>query len=390
MRKILLAAAVLLPALAIAQTDAPFKITGKVGKLNAPAKVYLLYRTGSSNITDSSTIKNGVFNFEGRIIDPASAILFIDRKGSGFEKYIQDNFPDGRPSKTADMLNFFIDKGTINVNSSDSVSKVQLTGSPVNTDNQKLVSLLKPGNSRANKIMAEASAASDEQKRSANFQNSMQAKLKVIQEEQKSIFKDFIKNNPDSYISLLALGSVAGPSPDVAELEPLFNLLSKNLQQSEIGQSMKMAISSIKGTSIGGAAPDFIQADVNGAPVKLSSFRGKYVFIVFWASWCSACRQENPNIVRAYYKFKDKNFTILGVSLDKESGKSAWVNAIKDDGLAWTQVSDLKSWQNEAAQLYNVQSIPQNFLIDPTGKIIAKNLRGNDLDVKLQEILGGI
>ena len=142
--------------------------------------------------------------------------------------------------------------------------------------------------------------------------------------------------------------------------------------------------------ALGAIAPDFTQDDVNGTPVSLSSFKGKYVLIDFWASWCGPCRAENPNVVKAYNKFKSKNFTIIGVSLDKPEGKADWLAAIKNDGLAWTQVSDLKFWSNEVALQYAVQSIPHNFLLDPTGKIIAKDLRGNDLDKKLTEIFGSM
>lgn len=135
----------------------------------------------------------------------------------------------------------------------------------------------------------------------------------------------------------------------------------------------------------GAAAPDVSLPTTEGTMVSLSSFRGKYVLLDFWASWCGPCRGENPNVVAAYEKFKNKNFTIYSVSLD--NNKEAWEKAVKDDGLTWTQVSDLRGWSSTAANTYSVQSIPTNFLIDPNGRIIARNLRGEQLEETLEEVL---
>ncbi|HVF95690.1 MAG TPA: TlpA disulfide reductase family protein [Flavisolibacter sp.] len=196
----------------------------------------------------------------------------------------------------------------------------------------------------------------------------------------------FIGARRSSPVSLFAVSVTMQAAESIMDVEKRFNMLNEPLKTSATGKEIAAYIVQAKIGAVGTEAVDFVQNDVNEKPVSLSSFKGKYVLIDFWASWCRPCRIENPNVLKVYNKFKNKNFTVLGVSLDQQ--KDAWVKAIEKDKLTWTHVSDLQFWNNAAAQLYKVQSIPQNFLVDPQGKIVAKDLRGEDLEKKLCEFIG--
>jgi peroxiredoxin len=197
---------------------------------------------------------------------------------------------------------------------------------------------------------------------------------------------DFLQNKKSSYVSPFVLVVLSQLSDNVLELEKKFLALSSEVRNGFYGKYLQEQIENGKVGAVGTEAMDFTQNDTTGKPITLSSFKGKYVLVDFWASWCRPCRMENPNVVATHEKFKGKNFTVLSVSLDK--ARAPWIEAIRQDNLNWTHVSDLKFWNNEVAVKYKIQSIPQNFLIGPDGKIVAKNLRGHDLEAKLCELVG--
>ncbi|MBO9657240.1 MAG: TlpA family protein disulfide reductase [Chitinophagaceae bacterium] len=223
-------------------------------------------------------------------------------------------------------------------------------------------------------------------------------KNRELAEETKQFTQSSVANATNPALALFELGyyvSAAGNQPQFG-FQPMSNetLLAAvasiakkfpgHTATTDIEKGLQRAVDE---SLLGKEAPDFELPDVNGTPVKLSSLRGKYVLVDFWASWCGPCRAENPAVVKAFDKFKGKNFTILGVSLDRPGQKEEWLKAIKDDKLSWTQVSDLQYWQSPIVGLYHLDGIPFNVLIDPQGKVIAQALRGAALEQKLSEVL---
>jgi peroxiredoxin len=265
----------------------------------------------------------------------------------------------------------------------DSIRAIRIKGSPVNDEYQSLKTALDAQSDKGMALYQQYQMAMQQGDPDAP---KIMEEVRAIFDEQEDMMVQFIRNNPKSWVNPVLLEQIQqGREPD--ELEELISALDPKIQDLPAIQSIMERIAQLKHVAIGKIAPDFVQNDPDGNPVRLSEVypKNEYTLIDFWAAWCGPCRVENPNIVAIHNDFKDKGFGVFGVSLDRS--REDWLKAIEDDKLDWPHVSDLQFWQNEAARLYSVSSIPASFLVDREGRIVAKNLRENALRQKVAELL---
>ncbi len=342
------------------KTDSSYAIIGKVTGQDS-GWIYLIHR--QSGIIDSASLDHGYFKFNGKA----------------------DTAEICRISLNDQTKSFFLENGKISMLIiKDSLANALISGTKAQDEfNYFQDELSKPLRRR----MAVINQAYDEanNKKNKKAADSLDKLYTAIDLEQKQLVSDFVQSHPSSAISAFLIFSNFSYNARLGQLDSLYRMLDTTVRVGYFGKQLKILIDKSKMTSVGNAAPDFSCNDVNGKPVSLSSFKGKYILLDFWASWCGPCRIENPNIVKAYQQFHQKGFDIFGVSLD--DNRSDWLAAIKKDKLGWTQVSDLKGWQAAPADLYGVKAIPMNFLLDKNGIIIARGLRGDELANKLAALL---
>lgn len=335
-----------------AQEKKGFTITGDLPGYTNP----YIYLRQVSKITDSSKVINGKFTFSGNVSEPTTAGLTnrVDQSIS----FILENAGFSLTGTTGNMEEAKLEGGGP---AQKEKNELELSQVPLNAEMQALAPRFQELYDKKDTVGLIALSKESE----------------VISRKLAAMEFAFINKHPESFQSLFLLWQLK-EQITIDEVNKIFNGLDPIVRNSAVGKRARKNFDAIVKNSVGQIAPDFAQNDVNGKPIDLSSYRGKYVLVDFWASWCAPCRAENPNLVKTYERYVAKGFDILGVSLDNKAEN--WKKAIAEDGLRWKHVSDLKGWQNAVSQLYGVKGVPASYLIDPQGMIVAKDLRGDELD----------
>ena len=318
---------------------------------------------------DSAMVIKGEFTIKGGKVDYPELVYLM---------------PKGLPGG----MTFYLENSEITITGHlDSLANAVVTGSKTEDEINALNDMIEPMSEKYSALNQEYRQA--EQAGDAAKVADLEKQIDEIYDEVNKIRLDFVKNNPGSFYAASLLSSLSY-SMEAGEIETILNAMDTTVSKTKSVQDLKARVEIMKTVSIGQKAPDFTMNDVNDQPVALSSKIGKskLLLIDFWAAWCGPCRQENPNVVKVWKEYNKKGFDVYGVSLDRPGEKDKWLQAIKDDNLTWTHVSDLQYWQCAAAKLYAVNAIPANFLLDETGTIIGRNLRGEAHENKVKELLG--
>jgi thiol-disulfide isomerase/thioredoxin len=352
-----------------------FEISGKLNQKLTDKIVVLSYKNvEGKDVKDSAVVNKGQFLLKGITAFANKAYLTLTSAKRDTAKR--------RPA--ADYKLFYLEKGKYKVVGTDSISKSTITGTPAQNDFMEYTAQMGDNPARFQDVSQRFAKIYYAKDKDTVEIKRLQAEAKPIYARMESILDSFIFSHPDSYVALDLIAEQKTAVIDPVVFEKYYKPLSKRVLSSFNGQKLTVKYDKAKQIAIGKSV-DFTQLDDKGKEFKLSSYKGKYVLVDFWASWCAPCRAENPNLLKAYKELKEKNFEIVGVSLD--DSKAAWLNAVQKDGMPWMQVSDLKGFKTEVAVKYGISAIPQNFLINPEGVIIAKNLRGEQLTEELKKFI---
>ena len=386
MKKLIALTAFCMPAvLLLIQCSGPsdkYTVKGRIEAGETPLMAYIEYAGKEGMTTDSAEVVKGRFQFKGTAAEPVAATIYLSEIPR----------PAGAVWGIKDSRKFYIEPGTVNITAPGrQIKNAEVSGTPVNDDAKKWQAVFGPVLNAYNTAMSWWNELSVQEKRDPANKAKYDSGIAEYQSKRKAMSVDFIKANPDSYFALAELFLTTAKGMEPADAEALFNTFTERVRNTGLGIRYKENVDSWTRTAIGAVAPDFSLPDRHGKMLPLSSLRGKYVLVDFWASWCAPCRVENPNLKKAYDALKDKGLEILSVSTDANDtkGKVDWKQAIEADGTGqWLHVLNNAGKDNEVVKIYGVGSIPMNFLLDPEGRIIARNIRGESTTELLKKHMG--
>ncbi len=335
-------------------------------------KIFLSYPGPKGYVDDSVIVVNKRFQFSGNVSSPVRASLYRNQN----PKYADIVY---------DAATAYLETGNIVLKSIDTLRHSINSGTALNRDYAVLKGALQPYFENM-LTLRDPSELTPEEKRDTAFVSRIRREFHSQLDAMVPVQLNFVNEHPTSYVSLITLKELVRDSRWLKQVDSSFSTLSPQIKSSVLGKEISDKIQLGKKITVGMTAVDFIQPNDKGKPVKLSDYRGKFVLLDFWASWCGPCRSENPNVLSAYQKYKNQGFTVLSVSIDEEKDREKWLKAIVEDGLIWPQLSDLKGSNNTVYKLYGITTIPANLLISPEGIIIAKDLKREALINKLASI----
>lgn len=371
MNKILVLGLCLLPGFSIAQEQA-YTVKGKIRNWKGADTVVLHYSVDNQLRSDTAIARNGVFEFKGTLSQPTLT-------------YISHQRPTD-PHTVRDASKFYLEPGIVQLEAADSLKYMKVTKGTENKFFQEQEEALKPYYNTLTALRMQGMKMTEAERKSEQ--------AKALNEQYKAAIDSviqtrirFINTHPDAFLSAEALNFIAGSRIDYKLVQPLYAKLSPRIKATPLGKNLAERIEKARKTMTGVVMPSFTSLDTARQPVNLDDVvhRAKVTLVDFWASWCAPCRAENPNVVKAFNAFHDKGFDIISVSLDDNAER--WKAAIIKDGMPWHHVSGLKKWQEPVAVFFGIEGIPDNFLLDEKGTVVARGLRGEELYKKIASMV---